>query len=86
MASVAVEGELGHCQRHPAHVRERALHLPGFLEDAKTGDFGGKPFAVLGTVLRPDSEEHDDTGFDVGHALVADVDGGRADTLNDRAR
>ena len=47
---------------------------------------GGKGFAVLGTVLVPDSKEDYDTGFDLGHTLVADIDAGRADTLNDRAR
>jgi len=29
-----------------------------------------------GTVVHADPEEDDDTGFDLGHALVADVDAG----------
>jgi hypothetical protein len=77
---------LRHRERHTADVRERPLHLPRLLEDAETGDLGGKAFAVLRTVVGADSEEHDDTGFDLGYALVADVDGGRANPLNDRAR
>jgi hypothetical protein len=77
---------LRHRERHTADVRERPLHLPRFLEDAETGDLGGKAFAVLRTVVGADSDEHDDTGFDLGYALVADVDSGRANPLNDRAR
>jgi hypothetical protein len=77
---------LRHREDHPANVRERALHLPCFLEDPEAGDLGGETFAVLGAVVHADSEEHDDTGFDLGYALHTDVEGGRPNTLNDRAR
>jgi hypothetical protein len=86
VASVAIERELRHGEDHAADIGEAALHPPGFLEDAQAGDLRGKSFAILGTVRRADPDEDDDTGFDLGHALVADVDGGSADALDDRAR
>jgi len=86
MARIAVQGELRHRERGAADVRERPLHPASLLEDAKTGDLRGEAFAILGSVVRADPEEDDDTGFDLGHALIPDVDGGRANALNDRAR
>ena len=86
MANVPVEGELRHHADHPAHIRECPLHLAGLLEDAEGGDLRGEAFAVLRAVVRANPEQHHDTGFDFGHALVADVDGSGADPLNDRAR
>jgi hypothetical protein len=71
---------------HSAHVGERPLHLAALLEDAETGDLRGETFAVLRTVVRADPDEDDDTGFDLGNALVTDVDRGRANALNDCAR
>jgi hypothetical protein len=62
------------------------LHPASLLEDAETGDLRGEAFAVLGTVVCADSEEDHDTGFDVGHAFVTDVDAGGSNALNDRAR
>jgi hypothetical protein len=86
VARVAIERELRHGEDCAADIRKRALHPARLFEDAETGDLRGEPFAVLGTVIRPDPDERDDTGFDLGHALVTDVDGGRANALNDRAR
>jgi hypothetical protein len=37
-------------------------------------------------VVDADAKEHHDTGPDLGDALVADVERGRANALNDRAR
>jgi hypothetical protein len=71
---------------HSAYVGERPLHLASLLEDAETGDLRGEAFAILRTVVRADSDEDYDTGFDFGNALVTDVDRGRANALNDRAR
>jgi len=62
------------------------LHPARLLEDTEAGDLGGEAFAVLGTVVRSDPEQDHDTGFDFGNALLTDVDGGGANTLNDRAR
>ena len=86
MTCVPVQRELRHHQRHPADVGEGALHPSGLLEDAQSGDLRGKPLAILGTIVQADSEEHGDTEFDLGDTLLTDVDGGRANTLNDRAR
>jgi len=77
---------LGHGEDHSADVRESALHLAGLFEDAEARDLRGEALAVLRAVVRADPEEHHDTRFDFGDALVADVDGGRPDPLNDRAR
>jgi hypothetical protein len=77
---------LRHGEHHAADVRERALHPPTLFEDPKTGDLRSEALAVLGTIVRADAKQHDDTGFDLGHALVTDIDGGRANALNDRAR
>lgn len=86
MPRVAVERELRDRQDRSAHVCERPLHLACLFEDAEGGDLRGEPLAVLRAVIDADPEEHDDTGFDLGHALVADIDRGRANPLNDRAR
>jgi hypothetical protein len=86
VASVAVEGELRHGERHPPDLRERPLHSTSFFEDAEIGDLRGQAFAVLGAVALADPEEYDDTRLDFGDALVTDVDRGRANPLNDRAR
>jgi hypothetical protein len=77
---------LRHREDHSAHVGERSLHLSRLLEDAEGRDLRGEPFPILRAVVRADSQEHDDTGFDLGDALVADLDRGRANPLNDRAR
>jgi hypothetical protein len=86
VAGVAVERELRDGEHHPADVGERPLHLAALLEDAETGDLRGEALAVLRSVVRADAQEDNDTGFDLGHALITDVDGGRANALNDRAR
>jgi len=86
VASVAVERELRHRECRPADVRERALHSASLFEDAEVGDLRSQAFAILGAVALADSKQYDDTGFDFGNALVADVDRGRANPLNDRAR
>jgi len=86
MARVAVERELRDGEHGPAYVGERPLHLAALLEDAEAGDLRGEAFAVLRTVVRADPNEDNDTGFDFGNALVTDVDRGRANALNDRAR
>jgi hypothetical protein len=86
MARVAVQRELGNRDDHSAHVGQRPLHFSALLEDAQAGDFRGEAFSVLRMVVRADPDEDDDTGFDLGNALVTDVDGGRANALNDRAR
>jgi hypothetical protein len=62
------------------------LHPAAFVEDAQTGDLGGEPFAVLGTVVGTDPDKSDDTSFDFGDPLVPDVDGGGPNALDDRAR
>jgi hypothetical protein len=69
-----------------ADVGQRALHLAVLLEDAESDDLRGEPLAVLGTIVRANSQQDDDTGFDLGDALVTDVDGRRANALYDRAR
>src|SRR5204863_5200877 len=75
-ADVPVKRELRHRQDHSAHVREPPLHPACLLEDAQAGDLRGEPLAVLGAVVRADPEEHEDTGFYFGYALVPDVDAG----------
>jgi hypothetical protein len=73
-------------QHRPAHVGERPLHLAGLLEDAEGRDLRGEPFAILGPVVRADSDEDDEPGFDIGYPFVANADARRPDALNDRAR
>jgi hypothetical protein len=73
-------------ERHAADIRERSLHSASLFEDTEVRDLRGEAFAVLGTVALADSEQHDESGLDFGNALVADVDRGRANPLNDRAR
>ena len=86
MSRVAVERELRDREDRAADIGKRPLHPAALLEDAETRDLCRKAFAVLRTVVHTDSEEHDDTCFDFGHALVTDVDGGGTNTLYDRAR
>jgi hypothetical protein len=62
------------------------LHLAVLLEDAESHDLRGEPLPVLGTIVRADPQQDDDTGFDLGDAVVTDVDGRRANALYDRAR
>jgi hypothetical protein len=77
---------LRHGEHGTGYVGEGALHLPFFLEDAERGDLGGEAFAVLGAVTGTDSQEDNDTGFDLGNALVANIERRGANALNDRAR
>ena len=86
VSRVAVERELRDREDRAADIGERPLHPAALLEDAETRDLRRKAFAVLRTVVHAHSEEHDDTCFDFGHALVTDVDGGGTNTLYDRAR
>jgi len=86
VAGVPVEGELRHREDGATDIRKRALHLSRLLEDTEAGDLRGELLAVLRAVVGADPEKHNDTRFDLGDALVADVDDGRADSLNDRAR
>ncbi len=59
---------------HAADVGERPLHLASLLEDAESCDLRREAFAIFRAVAHPNPEEHDDTGVDLGHALVAHID------------
>jgi hypothetical protein len=86
VAGVAVQRELRYGEHRAADVRQRVLHPAGFLEDAETGHLRGEPFAVLGAVVGADADESDDPDFDFRDPLVRDVDGGRSNALDYRAR
>jgi len=86
MTNVAVQRELRHHEDRSADIGERALHPAGLLEDPQSGDLRGEALAILGTIVQSDTQEDDDTGFDLGDTFLTDVDAGRANPLHDRAR
>lgn len=80
------ERELADDERRPAGVEQRAVHAAGLvLEDAQVDDLARQPFRLLLAVALHGADQHQQPLPDLAGDRAVDGDGGRGNTLDERA-
>ncbi|GIU96520.1 MAG: hypothetical protein KatS3mg013_0323 [Actinomycetota bacterium] len=82
LAHVPVERELGHDERLPAHVQQRAVRHPALVgEDPKLGELVGEPDRLVLGVATGHPDEQEQPRSDRVDQLLAHAHAGAEDAL-----